>query len=152
VHLTPVNFITGVTSFWNLGAPAISLAVLVIGFLVWGPAKQRNAARAGVALLAVGAIALVVSMGSDIARNVHDAHELESAAHDRYGVTVGFADAVALLDSSNVTQATVDGQAASEYGRADLATGGETVTAYLDRLADGSFVLATNGEELTPKS
>ena len=148
MHLNLLNDVVGVTSFWNLAAPAIALAVLAVGFVVWGTAKQPGAARSGVAVIAVGLLALAGAAGVDVARNVHDAGELESAAHARYGLTLGYADAAALFDSSDVTRAEVGGRAVTEYGGTTIAVGSRTVTVFLDRLADGSFLLATDDGEL----
>jgi hypothetical protein len=148
VHLVLQNYIVGVSSFWNLAAPAIALAVLVIGFLVWGLARRPGASRTGAVIIAAGLLALVATAGVDVARNAHDVHQLETAARTRYAVTLDYADAARLFDSSNITRATVGGQTVSEYGDADVESGSRTITASLDRLADGSFVLAENDEEL----
>jgi hypothetical protein len=75
-------------------------------------------------------------------------NELQSAARSRYGVSLTYADAAALFNTSGCTEDTIAGQAVTVHGCTDIDVAGKTVTVDLDSLTNGSFVLASKSREL----
>lgn len=148
MRLTLLNYVVGLGSFWNFAAPAIAIALFLVGFLFAAFTKRPGASRVGLAVAAVGIVAFVVASAVDGARNVHDVNELGSAVHGRYGVNLDYAQAVALFGSGATGRPTVAGQVATEYGSTDVVVDGKAATVSLDQFADGSFVLTSKGQEL----